>query len=135
MFLVAYSQRYRKAFSEDVKKTSVVVSMADKVGGLSQLAGLVSKFGLNMSSIESRPSKSSEWDYDFHLEFTNAPDQAVNTFLGVRLNSLSTYCLVNISALVCLYVSGAVHCRDLQELKKQSLGNGHISLADAGTCS
>lgn len=49
-------------------KTSVVVARADKPGGLATLLAPLARYGLNMSRIESRPSRQGMWQYVFFID-------------------------------------------------------------------
>ncbi|HJT24143.1 MAG TPA: prephenate dehydratase [bacterium] len=50
-------------------KTSLMVSIKDKVGALFALLYPFEKRGLNLTSIESRPSRKKAWDYYFFIDF------------------------------------------------------------------
>lgn len=50
-------------------KTSILVSMKDKVGALYEMLQPIRKYGVNMTKIESRPSKKKAWDYYFFIDF------------------------------------------------------------------
>lgn len=50
-------------------KTSLMVSIKDKVGALFSLLYPFEKQGLNLTSIESRPSRKKAWDYYFFIDF------------------------------------------------------------------
>ncbi|MFA7002297.1 MAG: prephenate dehydratase, partial [Candidatus Omnitrophota bacterium] len=50
-------------------KTSVLVSIKDKVGALHELLRFFRASGINMTKIESRPSKKKAWDYYFFIDF------------------------------------------------------------------
>lgn len=50
-------------------KTSILVSMKDKVGALYEMLSPIRKYKVNMSKIESRPSKKKAWDYYFFIDF------------------------------------------------------------------
>jgi chorismate mutase / prephenate dehydratase len=50
-------------------KTSIMVSIKDKVGALFSLLYPFEKQGLNLTSIESRPSRKKAWDYYFFIDF------------------------------------------------------------------
>ncbi len=50
-------------------KTSVLVSVKDKVGALYELLKFFKTYGVNMTKIESRPSKRKAWDYYFFIDF------------------------------------------------------------------
>lgn len=49
-------------------KTSIVVSIKDKVGALYEMLAPIRKSGVNMTKIESRPSKKKAWDYYFFID-------------------------------------------------------------------
>ena len=49
-------------------KTAVVFSIRDRVGALRDLAEAFSTNAVNLSSIQSRPSKRRAWDYVFFIE-------------------------------------------------------------------
>jgi chorismate mutase/prephenate dehydratase len=49
-------------------KTALVYSIRDRVGALRDLAAAFSDNAVNMSSIQSRPSKKKAWDYVFFVE-------------------------------------------------------------------
>lgn len=50
-------------------KTSIVVSIKDKVGALYEMLEPIRKNKVNMTKIESRPSKKKAWDYYFFIDF------------------------------------------------------------------
>jgi chorismate mutase/prephenate dehydratase len=50
-------------------KTSIMVSIKDRVGALFSLLVPFDKEGLNLTSIESRPSRKKAWDYYFFIDF------------------------------------------------------------------
>lgn len=50
-------------------KTSIVVSIRDKVGALYEMLVPIKKYKINMTKIESRPSKKRAWDYFFFIDF------------------------------------------------------------------
>lgn len=50
-------------------RTSIMVSIRDKVGALFALLYPFEKRGLNLTSIESRPSRKKAWDYYFFIDF------------------------------------------------------------------
>lgn len=50
-------------------KTSLIVSIKDKVGALYDLLLPFKKNRINMTKIESRPSKKKAWDYYFYIDF------------------------------------------------------------------
>lgn len=50
-------------------KTSIVVSIKDKVGALYEMLSPIRRNRINMTKIESRPSKKKAWDYYFFIDF------------------------------------------------------------------
>ncbi len=50
-------------------KTSIIVSIRDKVGALYEMLLPIKKYKVNMTKIESRPSKKKAWDYYFYIDF------------------------------------------------------------------
>jgi chorismate mutase/prephenate dehydratase len=57
-------------------KTSVMVSIKDRVGALFSLLYPFEKQGLSLTSIESRPSRRKAWDYYFFIDFLGHVDDA-----------------------------------------------------------
>jgi len=55
-------------------KTSIMVSIKDKVGALYTLLKPFEKQGFNLTSIESRPSRKKAWDYYFFIDFLGHVD-------------------------------------------------------------
>ncbi|MCX7927962.1 MAG: prephenate dehydratase [Candidatus Omnitrophica bacterium] len=49
-------------------KTSLMFSIKDKVGALYEMLEPFKRFGVNLSKIESRPSKKKAWDYYFFID-------------------------------------------------------------------
>lgn len=50
-------------------KTSILVSIRDKVGALYEMLDPIRKAKVNMTKIESRPSKKKAWEYYFFIDF------------------------------------------------------------------
>jgi chorismate mutase/prephenate dehydratase len=55
-------------------KTSVMFSIKDKVGALHDMLMPFKKYGINLTKIESRPSKKKAWDYYFFLDLEGHED-------------------------------------------------------------
>ncbi|MBM2809696.1 MAG: pheA [Chloroflexi bacterium] len=70
-------------------KTAVVFSVRDRVGALRDAAGVFAARNLNMSSIQSRPSRRKAWDYVFFVEFIGHEQDSV---VGEALEELSSQC-------------------------------------------
>ena len=51
-------------------KTSIVFSIKDRVGALHDMLMPFKKYGINLTKIESRPSKRRAWDYFFFMDLT-----------------------------------------------------------------
>ncbi len=54
---------------DDKDKTSIVVSINDKIGALQDALKPLSSRNINLCKIESRPSKKKAWDYYFFIDF------------------------------------------------------------------
>jgi chorismate mutase/prephenate dehydratase len=65
-FLVI-SQEDAKPTGED--KTAILFSTAHKAGALADVLDVFKKYGINLTNIESRPSKKREWEYYFFMDF------------------------------------------------------------------
>ncbi len=50
-------------------KTSILISVKDKVGALHEVIAPFKKYRVNMNKIESRPSKKKAWEYYFFIDF------------------------------------------------------------------
>ncbi|MBI4972156.1 MAG: prephenate dehydratase [Candidatus Omnitrophica bacterium] len=55
-------------------KTSIMVSIKDKVGALYEMLDPIRKNKINMTKIESRPSKKKAWDYYFFIDIEGHVD-------------------------------------------------------------
>ncbi|MDP8217647.1 MAG: prephenate dehydratase [Candidatus Theseobacter exili] len=56
-------------------KTSIMFSIKDKVGALYEMLQPFRKWGINLTKIESRPSKKKAWDYYFFVDFSGHIDE------------------------------------------------------------
>jgi chorismate mutase/prephenate dehydratase len=50
-------------------KTAILFSTAHKAGALADVLEVFKKYGINLTNIESRPSKKREWEYYFFMDF------------------------------------------------------------------
>lgn len=70
-------------------KTSLMISLQDTCGALERVLHSFASRGINLSKIESRPSRKKAWDYFFFIDlighYEDPPVQAA-------LNELKTYC-------------------------------------------
>jgi chorismate mutase/prephenate dehydratase len=55
-------------------KTSIIVSVADRVGALYKMLYPFKRHGINLTKIESRPSKKKAWEYYFFVDFVGHID-------------------------------------------------------------
>ena len=73
-FLVIGRQR---AFPRGEDKTTLLCATRNVAGGLSSLLTPLSKHGISMSRIESRPSRQGNWDYVFFIDIDGHQDDAM----------------------------------------------------------
>ena len=50
-------------------KTAILFSTAHKAGALSDVLDMFKRYGINLTNIESRPSRKREWEYYFFVDF------------------------------------------------------------------
>jgi len=71
-------------------KTSVMLSIKDKIGALHTVLMPFKKHDINLTKIESRPSKKKAWDYYFFIDLEgHCKDSRVNKTLG-ELNKIAS---------------------------------------------
>jgi len=71
-------------------KTSMLFSTAHKAGALVDVLEVFRSYGLNLSNIESRPSKKREWEYYFFVDFFGHREQEN---VKTALNDAHKHCL------------------------------------------
>lgn len=59
-------------------KTTIHFSITDKVGALDECLAAIKAMNISLTRIESRPSKTAEWDYDFFVDFDAANSEQVS---------------------------------------------------------
>jgi len=71
-------------------KTSIIVSIADRVGALYRMLFPFKKHAINLTKIESRPSKKKAWEYYFFIDFLGHINDAnvVKTLKELQKQSL-----------------------------------------------
>ncbi len=86
-FLVVARKSLPKRDEMDYR-TSLVLSLTDKVGALKAALKLFSESNLNLCKIESRPSRLKTWDYYFFIDFIgHCEDEKVSEVIG-ELNKI-----------------------------------------------
>lgn len=71
-------------------RTSILFSVKDKVGALHDMLAPFRKNGINLTKIESRPSKKKAWDYYFFVDLEGHQD---NPGVGKALEELQNHCI------------------------------------------
>lgn len=61
----------------DNAKTSLMFTLKDRVGALHDGLEVLLRYGINMTRIESRPSKRKAWDYVFFIDIVGHPEDPV----------------------------------------------------------
>ena len=59
----------KKAEESQKDKTSIVFSIKHEPGALNHIIEKISEYGINLTKIESRPKKSTVWEYNFYVDF------------------------------------------------------------------
>ncbi len=71
------------AEKSDRDKTSLLLSIRDRSGGLCEILKPFAQQGINLTKIESRPSKKKPWEYLFYMDVLgHQDDEAMRTALG-----------------------------------------------------
>ncbi|MCG8570597.1 MAG: prephenate dehydratase [Spirochaetes bacterium] len=77
--------------SQTKDRSLIIISILDKVGGLFDILKVFKKNKINMTRIESRPSKTKNWDYVFVIEYENSANIKRNQNL---LSQLAKKCSI-----------------------------------------
>ena len=59
----------KKANESNKDKTSIIFSVKHEPGALHNIIEKISEYGINLTKIESRPKKSTPWEYNFYVDF------------------------------------------------------------------
>lgn len=59
----------KKASESKKDKTSIIFSIKHEPGALHHIIEKISEYGINLTKIESRPNKSTAWEYNFYVDF------------------------------------------------------------------
>lgn len=87
-FLVVGKTRARP-LGDGLDKTSLVISLKDEPGALEKTLRPFGKRGINLSKIESRPSRKKAWDYLFFIDFAG---HYQDPLVQEALAELETHC-------------------------------------------
>lgn len=72
-------------------QTSIMVSILDRVGALSEILSLIATEGINLTRLESRPSRKKAWDYVFFMDIEgHQADENIRQLL-TKLQTLCPY--------------------------------------------
>ncbi|ORX48850.1 tyrosine 3-monooxygenase [Hesseltinella vesiculosa] len=63
---------------KETLKTTLCFSIQDKVGGLEGCLAAIKAMDISLTRIESRPSRTKDWDYDFFVDFDAADAKQVS---------------------------------------------------------
>ncbi len=66
-------REYTEKSGED--KTSIIFSIKDKIGALYDMLSPFEKYKINLTKIESRPTKKKPWEYIFFVDFIGHKDE------------------------------------------------------------
>jgi chorismate mutase / prephenate dehydratase len=70
-------------------RTSLMISVSDKVGALHSALAPIRRYNINMTKIESRPSKRKAWEYFFFLD---CDGHVEDPNVGKAIEQLSKHC-------------------------------------------
>jgi prephenate dehydratase len=94
-------------------QSSFIITVKDKVGALDECLSILREQSISLTRIESRPSKTQQWMYDFFVDFTASNEaqaqqalealkpaveslKLIHTTDNDELGMQSNYCLNNI---------------------------------------
>jgi chorismate mutase/prephenate dehydratase len=72
-------------------QTSLMVSVIDRVGALSSILALIASHNVNLTRLESRPSKKKAWDYIFFMDLAGHQKDEQIQILLKKLQELCPY--------------------------------------------
>ena len=59
----------KKSDESKKDKTSIIFSIKHEPGALHQIIEKIYEYGINLTKIESRPKKNTDWEYNFYVDF------------------------------------------------------------------
>ena len=109
----------RPAARTGADKTALMLTVKDRVGALHDVLGVVRTYGINLTFIQSRPSRVKPGDYRFFLELSGHPDDSP---VEATLDELRDLC-------VSIRVLGAWPVRDANPPALPARAQRHVQAA------
>ena len=72
-------------------KTSIIFSVKHEAGALYQIIKEFHQYKINLTKIESRPNKSTPWEYNFYVDFEGHQDDSLTKDVLQKLRDNSTF--------------------------------------------
>lgn len=72
-------------------KTSIIFSIKHEPGALFRIIEQFHKYGINLTKIESRPKKSTPWEYNFYVDFEGHQDENLIQDMLSQIKKDSTF--------------------------------------------
>ena len=82
---------YAMANNPDDSKTSIIFSVKHESGALYQIINEFYQNKINLTKIESRPNKSTAWEYNFYVDFEGHQDDSSIKDVLEKLRNYSTF--------------------------------------------
>ncbi|OHD08408.1 MAG: hypothetical protein A2Y34_07950 [Spirochaetes bacterium GWC1_27_15] len=80
-----------KTYGNKKNKSLIIFSVPNKSGSLFNILKVFKKYKINMTKIESRPSKTKNWEYVFIVEYENSKEQKNNEVFIKKLKGECDY--------------------------------------------
>jgi len=80
-----------KSDKTDNSKTSIIFSVKHEAGALYQIINEFYQNKINLTKIESRPNKSTPWEYNFYVDFEGHQDDSLTKDVLQKLRDNSTF--------------------------------------------
>ncbi|KAI9594619.1 Biopterin-dependent aromatic amino acid hydroxylase-domain-containing protein [Syncephalis fuscata] len=77
---ISHASQHQSYIADDTdttRRTSLILSVTDRVGALDSCLSALRDLGVSLTRIESRPSRTRDWDYDFFIDFVAKDDGQV----------------------------------------------------------
>ncbi len=88
---IVLSKTPNKIIKKSEYKSSLVIGVKDKAGALFSILKPFNKYKINMTKIESRPTRKKAWEYIFFIEFIGHPGSSNIKNAIIEIQNLSTY--------------------------------------------